>query len=101
MKAPTDVPSPEEIEHFAWIEPWIARSAQPHPTGYAWLADHQFDLIVNLRIHDESKAVRKSASRLEPVHIPVKNNCAPTFEQSMQWLALCKASQSLRRLLVH
>jgi len=35
------------------------------------------------------------------VHIPVKNNFAPTFEQAMRWFAICKASQSVRRLLVH
>jgi protein-tyrosine phosphatase len=35
------------------------------------------------------------------VHIPIKNNFAPSFEQAMRWLAICKASQFVRRLLVH
>jgi len=101
MKVLTEVPNPEEIEHFAWVEPWLARSAQPKPAGYAWLADHDFDLIVNLRIHDESKALQKCADRLESVHIPIKNDFAPTFEQAMRWLAICKANRSFHRLLVH
>jgi len=101
MKVLTEVPSPDEIDHFAWMEPWIARSGQPHPTGYAWLADHDFDLIVNLRMRDEFRAAREYASQLELVHIPIKNNFAPSFEQAMRWLVICKASQSRRRLLVH
>ena len=100
MGATAPFPIAKEIDKFAWIEPWLARGAQPTHRGYAWLADHGFKVVVNLRSHDETKSVKRFAPSLVPVHIPVSNNRAPSDEQALQWLELC-ASPYMRPLLVH
>ena len=100
MGAVTPIPSSRIINKFAWVEPWLARGAQPTLRGYAWLADNGFKVVVNLRTHDEAQSVKKSAATLEPIHIPVVNNQAPSDEQALQWVELC-ASQYMRPLFIH
>lgn len=100
MGAAAPLPQSKEIDNFAWLEPWLARGAQPSHRGYAWLAERGFKVVVNLRTHDESKSVQKFAHVLAPIHIPVENNRAPSDQQALQWLELC-ASPYMRPLLVH
>lgn len=100
MGAVTPIPSSRVINKFAWVEPWLARGAQPTLRGYTWLADSGFKVVVNVRTHDETKSVKKAAPILEPIHIPVVNNQAPSDAQALQWLELC-ASQYMRPLFIH
>ncbi len=93
-------PSPKGIDKFAWVEPWLARGAQPSILGYKWLDAHGFKVLVNLRIHDESKTVRRFAGSVEPIQIPITNNRAPSEEQALQFLEIC-ASRYMRPILVH
>jgi protein tyrosine/serine phosphatase len=96
----TPVPNPKDISRFAWLEPWLARGAQPAPQGYRWLDEQGFKVVVNLRTHDEAHSIEKCAHELVPVHIPVVNNRAPSEAQALEWLDLC-ASQYMRPLYIH
>jgi protein tyrosine/serine phosphatase len=100
METTPKTPAAHEIENFAWVEPWLGRGAQPKLRGYTWLEEQGFRVVVNLRIHDETKSVKKFASRLEPIQIAVINNAAPTDEQALQWLEIC-ASRYMRPIFVH
>jgi protein tyrosine/serine phosphatase len=100
MGASSPVPDRKDINGFAWLEPWLARGAQPTPQGYRWLEDHGFKVVVNLRTHDETPSVKKFAHGLVPIEIPVINNQAPSDEQVIQWLELC-ASRYMRPVFVH
>jgi protein tyrosine/serine phosphatase len=100
MSAVAQLPSSREIDNFAWIEPWLARGAEPRPAGYKWLAARAFKTVVNLRSHDVAQSVRNSSNDLEPIHIPVTNNRAPANEQTLQWLQIC-SSRPMRPIFVH
>lgn len=89
MNAGIQIPNSKEIGNFGWIEPWLARGAEPKLGGYKWLAEKRFKTVVNLRSHDLAKAVKNSSVDLEPIHIPVENNRAPSEEQALQWLQIC------------
>ncbi len=95
------LPEPNEIRRFGWVEPWLARGAAPSARGWRWLADNEFDIAVNLRMRKESKAASKANPRLHCIHIPVKNNCAPTDEQALRWLQICKANHRRSRIFIH
>ena len=98
--AVSPIPNSKEIDNFAWIEPWLARGAEPKPAGYKWLADMAFKTVVNLRSHGVAQSVRNASANLEPINIPVKNNRAPEDEQAFQWLQIC-SSRPMRPIFVH
>ncbi len=100
MHADLLIPTSKQINNFAWIEPWLARGAEPTLAGYKWLADNLFKTVVNLRSHEVDQAVRNSSDDLEPIHIPVKNNQAPSDEQALQWLQICSL-RAMRPIFVH
>jgi protein-tyrosine phosphatase len=100
MKIAQAVPSAKEIANFGWVEPWLARGAEPKIAGYKWLAAHGFKTVVNLRSQDLTPSVRRAAPELEPIHLPIENDCAPTQEQAVAWLEIC-SSPYLRPIFVH
>jgi protein tyrosine/serine phosphatase len=100
MSAVLQVPNSKEIRNFAWIELWLARGAEPKLAGYRWLADNEFKTVVNLRSPDLAQTVRNTSANLEPIHIPVKNNLAPSDEQALRLLQLCSL-RPMRRIFVH
>jgi len=77
------------------------RGDQPDAAGCKWLAAHGVGVLVNLRLRNRDRAVRKAAPELRPVHIPVKNDCPPSDEQALQWLELCRRQKSERAVFVH
>jgi protein tyrosine/serine phosphatase len=91
MSTTVQFPTQGEIENFGWPEPWLGRGAEPKPAGYRWLADAGFRTVVNLRSCSLTQSVRNAAPELEPIHLPVKNNVAPTEEQVLQWLDICSS----------
>src|ERR1700680_431896 len=100
VSAVSAIPNSKEIDNFAWIEPWLARGAEPKHAGYKWLADMAFKTVVNLRSHDVAQSVRNASVNLETLNIPVKNNKAPEDEQALQWLQIC-SSRPMRPIFVH
>jgi protein-tyrosine phosphatase len=94
------LPTPREIDKFGWLEEWLGRGAEPSLAGYRWLARNGFKTVVNLQSHDAEGIVRSSEADLEPIHIPVRDNTAPSEEQALMWLELC-SSPYLRPVFVH
>jgi len=90
-----------DIERFAWFEPWLARGGQPPKDALRELAAQGVRIVVNLREHDETRDVEKV--NMLPVHIPVKNDRAPSDAQVRQWLALCErnGSSERERIFIH
>lgn len=95
-----DAPPAKEIGNFGWVEPWLARGAEPRIAGYRWLAEHGFKTVVNLRSQDLAPSVRRASPELEPIHLPVEDNCAPSYEQAVAWLEIC-SSPYMRPVFVH
>jgi len=100
VKILKDTPATQEIGNFGWVEPWLARGAEPKLAGYRWLADHGFKTVVNLRSQDLSQSVRRATPELEPIHLPIPNDAAPSYEQVRAWLEICE-SPYLRPIFVH
>ena len=100
MSDVSKLPTKKEIDNFAWIEPWLARGAEPKVAGYRWLASQGFKTVVNLRSHDLGPGVKNASADLEPIHIPVENNRAPGDEQALQWLLIC-STRSMHPIFVH
>lgn len=90
-----------DIENFDWLLPWLARGGQPTEDGFRELDRAGVTFIVNLREHDETGDVYRSTRRAKPVHIPVKNDCAPTDEQALRWLDFCAQRAPDDKLYVH
>ncbi|HEV3154875.1 MAG TPA: protein-tyrosine phosphatase family protein [Candidatus Baltobacteraceae bacterium] len=101
VQHPVNMPfwRPRRIKRFAWFTPWLARGGQPSAKALQWLAAHGVQTIVNLREHDGRRAVE--AAGLQYVHIPVKNDRAPTEEQVLEWLRLCEHHDPSRAVFVH
>lgn len=78
-----------DIENFAWMQPWLARGGQPGENEFRALDRAGVNFIVNFRQRDESADVYRSTRRAKPVHVPVKNDYAPTDEQALRWLDFC------------
>jgi protein tyrosine/serine phosphatase len=100
MSVVLHIPNAREINNFAWLEPWLARGGEPKPAGYKWIADNEFKTVVNLRSPDLTQSVRNASVNLEPIHIPIKNNRAPTNEQALRWLQICSL-QAMHPIFVH
>jgi protein-tyrosine phosphatase len=90
-----------DIENFAWMSPWLARGGQPDENGFRELDRAGVTFIVNLRERDESAEVYRSTRRAKPVHVPVKNDYAPTEEQALRWLDFCAQRASADKFYVH
>jgi protein tyrosine phosphatase (PTP) superfamily phosphohydrolase (DUF442 family) len=88
-----------EIERFAWIDRWLARGGQPDSAAFEMLRMQGIRIIVNLRQRDGRKMVERAG--LSYVHIPVKNDHAPTRGQIRQWLELCSAHHRADPIFVH
>ncbi len=88
-----------EIERFAWFDRWLARGGQPDYAAFETLKAQGVRIIVNLRKRDQRKAVERAG--LIYVHIPVKNDRAPSREQVSQWLELCSTHHRTEPLFVH
>ncbi len=91
----------QNVKNFARPESWLGRGGQPDIEGYHWLFNQGFRVVVNLRIHDESRKIAKQEPNLQFIHIPVKNNLAPTEGQALQWLVVCEANQTTNPIFVH
>ncbi len=89
----------DEIERFAWYDSWLARGGQPGRGAYEKLKMQGVSLVINLRERDERKIVENAGLRY--VHIPVKNDRAPDYEQIGEWLELCRECSATDRLFVH
>lgn len=89
----------DRIKRFAWCDFWLARGGQPSHEALILLKAQGVRTIVNLRERDERRKVERTG--LEAVHIPVKNDKAPTEEAALPWLALCEQYHPDRRLFVH
>ncbi len=101
MASQHPLPAPNDIERFGWVEPWLARGAQPNSAGYKWLAGHGVGVVVNLREADCARDVERSAPSLQSVHLPVKNDRPPADDQVAQWFDLCDRIASGRPIFVH
>ena len=88
-----------KIERFAWVERWLARGGQPDSAAFEALRKQGVRIIVNLRQRDGRKAVERA--RLRYIHIPVRNDHAPTRGQIRQWLELCSAHRRTDPIFVH
>ena len=90
-----------DVENFAWMLPWLARGGQPDAQGFRSLERAGVSFIVSLRERDESADVNRYTRRATFVHIPVRNDFAPTDEQALRWLDLCAEHASNSKLYVH
>jgi protein tyrosine/serine phosphatase len=95
------LPQARDIPRFGWVETWLARGAQPERRGWRWLAENRFDIIVNLRMRNESKSAVRANPHARCIHIPVRNNRPPTDEQALRWLQICKANRRRERIFIH
>lgn len=91
----------EPIEAFGWVEPWLARGAQPEGEQYRWLAEQGIGIIVNVRMKEEERAIERAAPQLLGIAIPVKDHRAPTEDQALKWLRFCAAIEHRAKLYVH
>ena len=82
------LPDPKDLGNFGWVEPYLARGADPNPAGFAWLTRTAgIASIVNLRAEDNTEAYLAQPLGFAPVHLPVTDNRAPSPEQADAWLA--------------
>jgi protein tyrosine/serine phosphatase len=93
-------PNPKDLANFGWLESWVARGAEPNPTGFRWLKDAGFVTVVNLRAEDNTESLLTAALGLACQCIAVADNTAPSDAQTMQWLELC-AEEGRRPVFVH
>jgi|SRR5665213_615138 len=94
------MPDPKDLANFGWLETWIARGAEPTPSGFRWLSDAAFITVVNLRAEDNTESFLTRDLGLGGYYIPVVDNTAPTDAQAFDWLNLC-ADMAARTLFVH
>lgn len=89
-----------KIERFAWFDQWLARGGQPESSAaFETLKTQGVRIIVNLRQRDKRRAVERAGFRY--VHIPVKNDRAPTRDQIAEWLELCSEHYRTDPIFVH
>lgn len=91
----------EPIEAFGWVEPWLARGAQPRAEQYRWLAEQGFQIVVSLRSKQEERGIERAAPQLLAVAIPVEDHHAPTDEQALKWLRFCACVENRTKMYVH
>lgn len=89
----------KDIERFAWFEPWLARGGQPSTGALEDLKAQGIRIIVNLRMRDETNKVQDAG--FEGLHIPVRNDHAPTESQALRWLTICEQNYESKPIFVH
>jgi protein-tyrosine phosphatase len=95
------LPDPKDLGNFGWVEPYLARGADPNPAGFAWLARAAgIKSIVNLRAEDNTEAFLAAPLGFAPVYVPVVDNKPPTAAQADAWLAFI-ADEANHPVFVH
>ena len=89
------------LPNLAEVSSGIVRGGQPAPEGWAKLKAMGVQVVVNLRLEDESERSAVEARGLRYVSMPIPDTDAPTREQARRFLQLCGETTSQARLFFH